>query len=41
MKHMHAAEEKKVTVFTCETCGRQLHTKTAFQVKEKHDIISS
>ncbi|KAK3912097.1 Zinc finger protein 582 [Frankliniella fusca] len=31
MKHMHGAEEKKVTVFTCETCGRQLHTKTAFQ----------
>lgn len=31
MKHMHGAEEKKVTIFTCETCGRKLHTKTAFQ----------
>lgn len=31
MKHMHGSEEKKVTIFTCEACGRQLHTKTAFQ----------
>lgn len=32
MKHMHGPEEKKVTIFTCDSCGKQLHTKTAFQV---------